>query len=388
MQTVLSSRSLPNKKSVRAPLRWQAMDAAAIEAAVCSPRIGGLDFLRAMAVLFVMWGHATEGHFALLPGLAGLGVKIFFVLSGFLISRLLLDEFAASGRIDFLGFYRRRIARLMPAFYLFIGTGIGVALLRRHTVPWAAILSSVLYVTNYYQAFTGAQTNLVSHCWSLSVEEQFYLLWPMLASFLLRRKANVARALALIVLAVWCWRWFLLACTDASFHYLYRALETRADELATGCLLACLVRSSVWRTRLAAVLRVPGLGLLLVAMVLALPAMDSFGTAFRYGFVFVVEPPMIAMLVLITVVASNGEGFVARLLGNRFAVHVGQISYGIYLFHGLVGYTAQRLVEQRSGSLWLGVAVNFIAVIAFASASFRWFETPMRRWISSGAARH
>lgn len=342
--------------------------------------------MRAVAVLFVIWGHATEGRIAALPGLSGLGVKVFFVLSGFLITRLLLDEFAASGRIDFIGFYRRRIARLMPPFYLFLGAGIAVALLRHHTVPWAAILSSVLYVTNYYQAFTGAQTNLVSHCWSLSVEEQFYLLWPVVASFLLRRQANVARALALIVLAVWCWRWVLLASTNASVHYLYRALDTRADELATGCLLAQLVRFPVWRARLAAVMRAPGLGLLLIAAVIALSETNSLNTSFRYGFAFVVEPPMIAVLVLIAVVASTGKGLLARLLGNRFAVHIGQISYGIYLFHGLVGYTVQRFVEQRSGSFWLGVACNFMAVITFASASFRWFETPMRRWISRASA--
>lgn len=364
------------------------VDADAIDAAVNSPRIGGLDFLRAMAVSFVMWGHGTEGRVTDIPGLAGLGVKVFFVLSGFLITRLLLDEFAARGRIDFWGFYRRRFARLMPAFYLFLAVGLGVLWLKHRPIPWAPIVSSMLYVTNYYQAFTGAQTNLVAHCWSLAVEEQFYLLWPMLAAFLLRRQANLARALVLVILGVWCWRWFLVGATDASIHYLYRALETRADELATGCLMAVLVRSQLCRERIAAIVRVPGVALALVAAVYLCTAYDTQSTGFKYGFAFMVEPPMIALLILITVLVSGQKGWLAAVINNRFVVHVGQISYCMYLFHGLIGYTAQRVVEERTGSFWLGLIAAFAGVIVFSSLSFRWFETPMRRWISGSSARH
>ena len=140
------------------------VDATSIENAMSQSYLGGLDFLRAMAVLFVIFGHATEGQFANLPELAGLGVKIFFVLSGFLITRLLLNEYASQGNINFPGFYRRRAGRLMPAFFLFLALGVGVFIVRDRPVPWAPILSSIFYVTNYYQAFTGAETNLVSHC--------------------------------------------------------------------------------------------------------------------------------------------------------------------------------------------------------------------------------
>lgn len=364
-------------------------DAAAVHEAVNSPRIGGLDFLRAIAVSFVIWGHSTEGRGALdVPGLAGLGVKIFFVLSGFLITRLLIDEFAKAGRIDFWGFYRRRFARLMPAFYLFLAFGVTVLWLKHLPIPWEPIVASMLYATNYYQAFTGAQDNLVAHCWSLAVEEQFYLLWPMLAALLMRRQANLARALVFIVLGVWCWRWFLLATTDASTHYLYRALETRADELAVGCLMAVLVRSPIWRGRLAAIVRLPGMALALIAAVYACSAYDSIGKTFKYGFAFMVEPPMIALLILSTVLVSGQKGWLAAAINNRFVVHVGQISYCMYLFHGLIGYAAQRVVEAHTGSAALGLVAAFAGIIALSSASFRWFETPMRRWISGSSARH
>jgi peptidoglycan/LPS O-acetylase OafA/YrhL len=361
------------------------VDAATLQAAVSAPRISGLDALRAIAVLFVVWGHATEEHFGEQIALSSLGVKIFFVLSGFLITRLLLDEQARHGRIDFWGFYRRRAARLMPAFYLFLATGLTVLWLRHKPIPWDPVVASLLYVTNYYQAYTGAQTNLVAHCWSLAVEEQFYLLWPVLLAYLLRQQTSLAKALVYIVLGVWCWRWWVLISTDASIHYLYRALETRADDLAVGCLLSVLLRAPTWRERLAHLLRLPGLAPLLLIALFASTAYGTDHSPYRYAMGFMIEPLMIALLVLMAVVTASGNSVMSRLLNHPLVVHIGQVSYGIYLFHGLVGYSAQRVVEQNTGSFWFGVAAAFASVILVASASFRWFETPMRRWISGSS---
>lgn len=378
--------SVSSPVAVHTSLR--AVDAGAIQAAVTAPRMGGLDFVRALAVSFVMWGHATEGRIDGVACLAGLGVKMFFVLSGFLITRLLLDEYAVQGRIDFIGFYRRRVARLMPAFYLFLGVGIPILWVRHHPIPWAPILSSIFYVTNYYQAFTYAQTNLVAHCWSLAVEEQFYLLWPMAAALLLRRQVSLARALVLMTVVVWVWRWVLVQGFDASIYYLYRALETRADQLLVGCLLAVLVRLPAWRGRLAQVVRVPGLALVLMAALYAFAAYDSRSKMLDYVIAFAAEPPMIALLILMAVLVSCQRGWLAAVVNNRLMTHIGKISYGMYLFHGLIGYTVQRVTEEHTGSLALGLLAAYVAVVLFASASFRWFETPMRRWISGAAARH
>jgi peptidoglycan/LPS O-acetylase OafA/YrhL len=367
--------------------------AAAIrEALLTGSRVRGLDFLRALAVSFVMLGHLTEGatnaRWRVAGEFSGLGVKIFFVLSGFLITRLLLDEMDSSGRIDFGAFYRRRFARLMPAFYFYLAVSLTILFARGRAIPWGPVVSSVFYVTNYYQAFTGAQTNLVSHCWSLAVEEQFYLLWPGLAALLLRRRSDLARALAVAVLAVWSWRWLLIGTSHASVDYLYRALETRADDLATGCMLAVLLRSSHWRDRLAGIVAVPGIGVAACAAIYASTKAESLGVGVKYGFSYVVEAPLIAVLILSVVLSASRPGPICAILNNRFVVHVGQISYCMYLFHGLVGYTLQNAVERRSGSTLAGVLVAFASVIALSSASFRWFETPMRKWISGSAARH
>ncbi len=351
-------------------------------------RLGGLDFLRAVAVLFVVFGHATDGRLGSFLELSGLGVKIFFVLSGFLITRILLDEYSARGRIDFLGFYRRRLARLMPVFYLFLAAGTVVLWWRDRPIPWAPIASSILYATNYYQAFTGAQSNLVSHCWSLAVEEQFYFLWPVLIVFLLRRRLNLAGALVLIVGTVWGWRWAVLAAPVVPIDYLYRALETRADDLATGCLLAVLVRSVFWRSWLAATVRVPGLGWGLVLGLLLMNTLGSSDATFKYGVASMLEPLMIALLVLMSVLVSSQPSWSASLLNNAAMVHIGKISYCIYLFHGLIGYSAARVATGVSGSALVGIAAEFLAVIGFASASFRWFESPMQRWIAGAVVRH
>lgn len=356
-------------------------DATAIADAVGSPRIGGLDFLRAVAVTFVIFDHAVDGRPTRLPWLGDLGLAMFFVLSGFLITRLLLDEHAATGRIRFLAFYRRRIARLMPVFYLYLAASLAISWLRGRPIPSQAIWATVLYVNNYYQAFTGAAASVVSHCWSLAVEEQFYFLWPMLVVVALRRHASLSRTLLAIVLAVWCWRWYLLAGNDIPGDYLYRALETRADQLAVGCLLAVLVRFESWRHRLAAVVRLPGL-VALIVLSLYLFSHYGFWTEFlKYGFSFMLVPLVMALLVLVCVVKAQHDDWKAAVLNNPLIVHVGKISYGMYLFHGLVGYSAARFVENYTGMFLAGLIAELVVVVCVASVLFQWFETPARRWI-------
>lgn len=147
--------------------------------------IPALDGIRAVAVFLVIGSHFG---FALVPGTQG--VMIFFVLSGFLITWLLLKENERYGSVSLAGFYKRRTLRIFPAFYVYwlivvtllIGTG--------RAVPWPHAWSSLLYVSNYYSAINGDPNNGFSHTWSLAIEEQFYLLWPLV--FLMLR-ANLRK---------------------------------------------------------------------------------------------------------------------------------------------------------------------------------------------------
>lgn len=347
-------------------------------------RIGGLDFVRGQAVLLVMAGHAAEA----VPSIAdtmgvvsGLGVKIFFVLSGFLITKLLINELNARQRIDFRSFYIRRAARLMPAFYLYLLTAIAAVTLRGNPLPWDAIAASMLYITNYYQAFTGAAPNLVAHCWSLAVEEQFYFIWPICCHLLFRKNLSFTKYLTIFIITIWCWRLFLLLIANASADYLYRALDTRADELIVGCLLAVFYEKTEWRDRIHIATKKTTVRIILIPAIYALTYIDGQNVIFKYSVGYMIEPFIIALLVVLSIQISSGDGIAARIINSQLLTHIGKVSYGMYLFHGLIMHAVQRAAEARGCGFWLSLTMAISMTYAFAALSFRWFETPMSKWI-------
>lgn len=363
------------------------IDARTLAGAVRSDGIGGTNFLRAIAILIVIVHHQTETQFNSVTLFAGLGVKIFFVLSGFLITDLLLSEMDQTKTIDVLGFYRRRLARLMPIFYLYLPIAIAIQFIHHREVPWGAVLASMFYVVNYYQAFTGAQTNIVSHCWSLAVQEQFYVLWPLAMLAIRRNSLNLKQVLTLAIVVVWIWRWLLLATGAAGPEYLYRALETRADDLLVGCLTAVLVRSDEWCGKLAALISAPLTLPIIVAILVASNYAATDNTVIHFGVTAVVQPPAIAALILWVIAASGEGGYLGRIVNQPLLAHIGRISYGMYIFQGLLGYTAARLVHSYTGSLWLGVLAATIVIVSVASFLSRVYETPMRRWLAGSSRR-
>src|SRR6266568_5411553 len=165
-----------------------------------------LDGLRAVAVFTVIVYHFGINA---VPG--DLGVSAFFVLSGFLITWLLLKEHAASGTVSLRRFYTRRVLRIFPAYYAFLALSFAIDHLRGQAWGPSLGFSSVFYLVNYYNAFNGHPTTSISHAWSLGIEEQFYLLWPLLLLGLLQGGvARVARALVFLIVVVVAWRCVLL----------------------------------------------------------------------------------------------------------------------------------------------------------------------------------
>ena len=174
-------------------------------------RIPSLDGLRAISILFVLFSHAVgthhflaEGQVGPLLGLGELGVRVFFVISGYLITTLLLEETARYGRIDLGRFYLRRTMRIFPAFYAFV-----LALIVLEAVGLIALnpgdkLHALTYTSNY----DPDRSWYVGHTWSLAVEEHFYLLFPLLALVLLRRTQPQRAAAVLLGLcaAILVWR--------------------------------------------------------------------------------------------------------------------------------------------------------------------------------------
>ncbi len=214
--------------------------------------ISGLDAFRALAISLVLLDHYEVLHH-LWGGrhlyFGSLGVMIFFVLSGFLITSMLLKEYRRSGTISLRNFYRRRAYRIFPTFYVcWIITTIVECL--AHTYHWKTSVVSFFYMMDYGRALFPLSERPYLHLWiswSLAIEEKFYLLWPLLLLLLLKRQSTMIRTLCAIIAGLWIYRAILFLGFHVSWEYLYSAFEMRADALLTGCLLSILVERE--RTR-------------------------------------------------------------------------------------------------------------------------------------------
>jgi peptidoglycan/LPS O-acetylase OafA/YrhL len=197
-----------------------------------------LDGIRGFAILAVIMYHA---HVPFFRG-GFIGVDIFFVLSGFLITSLLVREFNSRQHIDLKNFYVRRILRLVPALVVFLASFASISMLmldadkaRSNIID---TLIALFYVTNWSWAFHIHPPEFLAHTWSLAIEEQFYFIWPVLLITLLRlarSHMNVIFSVILLLLSSWLTRIFL-AVGGASLDRLYNGLDTRGDELLVGCL--------------------------------------------------------------------------------------------------------------------------------------------------------
>lgn len=322
-----------------------------------------LDGLRAVAIALVILSHA---HAPLFDG-AFYGVDLFFVLSGFLITSLLLQELQGSGRIAYWQFYRRRFYRLMPALALFLGVYCLVAplLWPDLTDIYSDSLVSILYLADYGIAFFDSPDTLL-HMWSLSVEEHFYLVWPPLVALLVHRTPRGQRWRPLLGLVVLAWAWRVLWVTqDQQFYEIFFRFDTRASGLLTGALLAALVvEQPRWFQTMRA--RLPHFMWLVLAVPLLLEQAWDDMNALVWGMT-VVE--WATLMVIVAVLPRQGG--VYQALSAPVLVRIGKLSYGIYLWH----YPVVRYL--RAELPWPAVVVlGFLISLALAAASFHTVE----RW--------
>ncbi|HEX9445176.1 MAG TPA: acyltransferase, partial [Candidatus Binatia bacterium] len=187
----------------------------ALREGLSAAHLPGLDGLRMVAVFLVVFYHFG---FEWSPG--GHGVLAFFVLSGFLITWLLLKEEEQFGAVSLKLFYLRRSLRIFPAFYCYWLLMTGYLLLFHKPILWSQALSSFAYVANYYQAILGDPDTGYSHTWSLGIEEQFYLLWPV-AFIALRARGRRVAALTTVIGAIWIYRAILEFILKVDQGYIY-----------------------------------------------------------------------------------------------------------------------------------------------------------------------
>jgi peptidoglycan/LPS O-acetylase OafA/YrhL len=323
--------------------------------------IPALDGLRALAVGAVVVSHTWT---SLLPG-GWAGVDVFFVLSGYLITSLLLAEHRGTGRVRCLDFYARRARRLLPALGMTLALGMCLAIVALPTAVAATqheALAAAAYSTNWWIVF-GEGTiphGVLSHTWSLSIEEQFYFVWPLLLIVMLRVagvRTAFWMALGLIVLVAV--HRFSVAGPPAYYRF-----DTRADTLLIGCAVA-LAAELGWFTKInRSLLRALGVagGALLACDVAFSPATDFTLTA-------------IAAAILVVIIAERRLG-VARIFEARALVWLGKRSYGIYLYHFPI---LVALVEPRLGIGPLTMAATVALTLVCATLSYRYVERPLLR---------
>jgi peptidoglycan/LPS O-acetylase OafA/YrhL len=315
-------------------------------------RFPSLDGLRAISVMLVLIDHSafTFGFPAVLltfyhPIYVGyLGVRVFFVISGFIISTLLIQEYQERGFISLSAFYKRRILRIVPAFYcyilfIFIMGCVNPSL----KYPWWIYVAALTFTTHFWTHWSGFVGNpglFLGHAWSLSAEEQFYLLWPACLVFF----GPASRLLRPLVAAVIC---FALFFRVVFIHYCIQWLPiittqlfvTNVDSIMFGCLLALAFKSQP--NQLLTYFNIqPALMRLAAAAIIVLPFL------FRDKINFIIGPtlqsPAIAYLIGSYIMVPSGLGY--SILNLPWLAFMGRLSYSIYIWQQF--FLASRHTEK------------------------------------------
>jgi peptidoglycan/LPS O-acetylase OafA/YrhL len=322
-----------------------------------------LDGLRAVAVVLVLIKHSGV---PVMTGAGAIGVGIFFTLSGFLITTLMLEEHAKTGRIDVGRFYLRRALRLLPAItavliFLEVGSHVFHRPQMSVGVGWTAV-----YLSNWAQLPNSAFPYL-GHTWSLAVEEQFYLFWPVTLLVLIRwfgTGSRLVRGIVVIAGASAAWRATLILFGVRGAR-LTIGTDVRLDGLLLGCAVAALLRTR--RVELPFATAVAG-----AVGLFALTLPDPQRTAVR-----LVESTLVALASIPVILdLVGGTSPLARSMKSKVLVHLGRISYGIYLWHYPVFQLLRPHIHQ---SIAIRGVLMSLASIAVAEVSFYVIEQPFLR---------
>jgi peptidoglycan/LPS O-acetylase OafA/YrhL len=321
-----------------------------------------LNGIRGIAIAIVVGFHAFRW-----PPNGTLGVDLFFVLSGFLITTLLLEEHQRTGTISLRQFYVRRARRLLPALFVMLAAYLFVFGVSGGTNAILAVAASLFYASNILAAVSPSSVpGPLQHLWSLAQEEQFYVLWPPLLLLLLRARRHVLGVLVALVATACAYR-LLLAASDASFNRIFWAPDTHLEPLAIGCLFGAAFharRIPPWlsSTTATVVAVASALPMVLVARVGALVYLTPLLTVF-------------SLAAGVVLVAAIREGSVTeRVLSLPPLVALGVLSYSLYLWHMPILFTT-RLVSAATPAVVLGLALS----VAASFASYRLVESRFRR---------
>jgi len=351
--------------------------------------IPAIDGLRALAVIAVMFYHLG---FSWIPG-GFLGVDLFFVISGYVITRLLLDSIEQSGGLDLRGFYLARARRLLPALlFTLTTTTIAIGIWAPDTIkrlltdmPFALTGTMNWWLVGRHQDYFESigRPPLLQHTWSLAVEAQFYLIWPLILYFILKRlgKSRIPIA-ALIIAAASGTALFLVslsldAASASKVSHVYFGTDTHSIGLFLGAALAVSWIPQNFTTSVSKKAQdfIDGIGVFgFIGIIAAFLLIDETKpTLYKIAF------PLAGLFgaSIIMSVVHPASRF-APLLQNPILTWIGQRSYAIYLWHWVI-FQVTRPSVDLAGQMWAQYALRILIVFALADISLRYVELPIRR---------
>ncbi len=354
-----------------------------------------LDGFRGIGCILVLLGHTQWKGSTILPG-AVISMDLFFVLSGFLITGLLLSEFEKTSQIDLFKFWTRRAVRLLPAFYVYFSIGTIAYLVSKFqpivgTNEYVTLISTGLYASNWAVA-KGYELGIFTATWSLSLEEQFYFLCPLFYLFSLKyfnRKIIIfLLVFAIVGINIYRYQLFHQLVIEKGFALAWKrcfyALDTRADSLMIGCLFSILYSQYGHKIKINSYLIFFAVFVYFGSVLIRdLPIAfhipeSSFFSEFLMGGGFSFYSIMGAIIIIYLV--QFRESYLSKILSSHFFVQIGIMSYSIYLWHTTIfgGLDIALRALNQSPFLWcIKVLIRFSVVMLVGYLSYRFIELPL-----------
>lgn len=323
--------------------------------------VPAIDGMRAVAIAIVVASHFGAEHFV--PG--GFGVTLFFFISGYLITELLIQEHGSTGKIEIGSFYLRRFLRLGPALIAMI---IAVSLfyfLLFGSISWSEICAAIFYYTNYYVIYGGAVPLPFGPLWSLAVEEHYYLAYPLLFAVTWKYRRSFLLGLLALTIAVLTWRIVLVFCFHAPEIRTYVATDTRIDSIIYGAILSSALNTHhAWFSAYCERWWVTVLAI--VALLISFIYRDAiFRETFRYSLQGVALIPL-----FYSTLRAQRFSIARRILESGPLIWIGRLSYSIYLWHFSVMSITKEMTENAAAV----PMINLAASLVMASISYYFVE--------------
>lgn len=342
--------------------------------------IPAIDGIRAISILLVLFSHA--GLQNIIPG--NLGVLIFFVISGFLITRLMIVEVKTHGTLSLKAFYLRRIFRLMPAMLVYLAVfGSACVYFFGAEITTMHIVSGIFYFANYYQVYVGyPDYSPVPILWSLSVEEHYYIVFPFIMLLFRKDPKRMIIWLLSAVVAVLAWRFYVYAKCESNTGWPYCGLPTDMRFHTTTTIVDCIFYGSLLALTLhyareGAFRLLLGPAALLSAGMVLLATLIIRDPFFRETIRFTIQSLCVAVLIMNVLYSSFA--LPRTVLCNPVLIYIGKLSYSLYLMHfGVLniihGFEQKGLLPAHSAAT---TVLYLAASLGCAALSYHYIEQPM-----------